>query len=268
MSTFISILKDHWEWRKQIVKLAKSDIIKTYSGAALGWSWAIIKPLITVTVYWFAFSIGLRMSSAINGYPYVLWLIAGIVPWFYISEMITQGTECIRKYRFLVTKMKFPVSTIPTFIAMSKMVVHLILLVIVMLIFICTGHRPDIYWLQIPIYMFLMFICAVCWALFSAMLAAISVDFLNLVKSIVTAIFWMSGIMWDVNSIHIGWLQTVLQFNPVTFLATGYRNCFIYKVWIWEQPLSFLYFLIVLILLGIGAVWAYKKLYKEIPDVL
>ena len=35
MKTFIKILKEHFEYRKQTFKLAKSDIIKTYRGAAL-----------------------------------------------------------------------------------------------------------------------------------------------------------------------------------------------------------------------------------------
>ena len=111
------IIKDHITYLQQIFKLAKADLVKTYRGAALGWSWAIIKPAVTIFVYWFAFSIGLRMGGDVDGYPYFLWLISGLLPWFYMSEMITSGTDTIRKYSYLVTKMKFPVSTIPTFVS-------------------------------------------------------------------------------------------------------------------------------------------------------
>ena len=76
MSQIITILKEHFEYRKQIFKLAKADLVKTYRGAALGWSWAIIKPTITIFVYWFAFSIGLRAGKPVNDYPFFLWLIA------------------------------------------------------------------------------------------------------------------------------------------------------------------------------------------------
>ena len=50
------------------------------------------------------------------------------------------------KYKFLVTKMKFPVSTIPSFISISKFSIHLCLMVLVVMIFIVTGHYPDVYW--------------------------------------------------------------------------------------------------------------------------
>lgn len=76
-------------------------------------------------MYWFAFSIGLRAGKPVNGYPFFLWLIAGLVPWFYMGDMITGGTNCIRRYSYLVTKMKFPVSTIPTFVSISNLIINI-----------------------------------------------------------------------------------------------------------------------------------------------
>ncbi len=61
-----NILKEHKTYRQQILKLAKADLVKTYRGAALGWSWAIIKPAVTIFVYWFAFAIGLRAGKDVN----------------------------------------------------------------------------------------------------------------------------------------------------------------------------------------------------------
>lgn len=61
-----NILKEHKTYRQQILKLAKADLVKTYRGAALGWSWAIIKPAVTIFVYWFAFEIGLRAGKDVN----------------------------------------------------------------------------------------------------------------------------------------------------------------------------------------------------------
>ena len=95
-----------------------------------------------------------------------------------------------------------------------------------------------------------------------------SKDFANLVKSFITAIFWLSGILWNVNTLKIGWLKKLLMLNPVTYLVEGYRNCFIYKVWFFEQPQRLMYFGIVLLILVLISLWAYKKLRKEIPDVL
>ena len=268
MSQIVTILKEHWEYRKQILKLAKADLVKTYRGAALGWSWAIIKPTITIFVYWFAFTIGLRAGKPVNGYPFFLWLIAGLIPWFYMSDMIVSGANCIRRYNYLVTKMKYPVSTIPTFVNLSKLAITLILIVIMIIIFALFGFKPDIYLLQLPIYILLAFLLFNLWGFFASFLGAISKDFINLVKSFLTALFWLSAVLWNSNKVSNGWVKKFLNLNPITFISNGFRNCFIDKVWIWEQPKRLLYFVIILVILLVLGLWAYKKLRKDIPDVL
>lgn len=268
MYTFIEVIKDHLQYKQQIFKLAKADLVKTYRGAALGWAWAIIKPAVTIFVYWFAFQIGLRSGKSVEGFPFFLWLIAGLIPWFYINDMLVQGTESIRKYSYLVTKMKFPISTIPTFVSISKLLVNLFLIVIMIFIFIFMGYTPDIYIVQLPIYILLNFFMFTVFSLFASLLACMSKDFANLVKSLVTAVFWLSGIVWNVNTIDISWLKILLKINPVTYLVEGFRNCFIHKVWIWESPKTLLCFLGILVFLTIISIALYKKIRKEIPDVL
>ncbi len=262
------ILKDHIIYFRQIFKLAKADLVKTYRGAALGWSWAIIKPCMTIFTYWFAFTFGLRAGKDIGEYPFVLWMIAGMVPWFYMNEMLTQGTESIRKYQYLVTKMKFPISTIPTFVSVSKMYVNILMQVILIIIFWIAGFEPDIYYLQIPLYMLFSFIFFTLYAQFAALIAAMSKDFANLVKSFITPIFWLSGILWDADRVAFPWLNRFLMLNPVTFIVSGYRNALVNKVWFFQQPKRLLYFTCWIIILIVLSLWSYKKLRKDIPDVL
>ncbi len=202
------------------------------------------------------------------GYPFFLWLIAGVIPWFYMNDMLTSGIDTIRKYSYLVTKMKFPVSTIPTFVSISKFWICLVLIFIMILIFIFMGYPPTIYIIQLPFYLLLMFIFFTIWSLFASLLSCMSKDFGNLVKSMVTAIFWLSGIIWNPDTIKIGWIKKILNLNPVTYLTNGFRNCFINNTWFWEQPKRLLYFVIITVILLIITIWTYKKLRKEIPDVL
>ncbi|MFR5869850.1 MAG: ABC transporter permease, partial [Acutalibacteraceae bacterium] len=238
-----------------------------YRASALGWSWAIIKPLVTIFVYWFAFAIGLRRGGDIEGYPFVLWLISGIVPWFYMSEMLTLGTECILRNRYLVTKMKYPVSTIPTFTSISKFSVHLILMMIPSHL---RYHRQRIDHLPCAtaVYMLCNFLFFTGWAMFAAPIAAISTDFSNLVKSFVTAVFWLSGVLFQVDTMHKGLAHKLLMLNPVTFLCNGYRNCFIYHTWFFDQPKRLLYFAVWLVVIYALGIWSYRRTRSEMADVL
>ena len=270
MRTLLKIIKQHITWRHQLIKLAKADLVKTYSGSALGWAWAFIKPAVTIFVLWFAFGIGLRMGSLVNGqYPFILWLVSGLIPWFYMDEMLLQGANSLRQYNYLVTKMRFPIATIPTFVGISKTYVHIFLMGLTVVFFVGYGFKPDIYLIQLPIYMLCMVLFFIAWAQFASILTCMSKDFYNLVGAATQALFWMSGILYDVRTMNVPeGLRTFLLFNPITFISSGYRNIFIYKIWIWDEPRVFLYFLIMLFIMASLALWAYRKLYKEIPDVL
>jgi len=269
MSTLKTIIKEHITYRKQIFKLAKANLEKTYRGSALGWAWAIIKPVVTVFVFWFAFSVGLRTGGDVNGYPYFLWLVSGFIPWFYMQEMINGGAACIRNHKFMVTKMKFPISVIPTFVSLSKLSVNIILTVMMIILFMIFGYMPDVYYLQILLYMLMMFLFFSVWGLFAGMLSAISKDFQNLVKSFSTAIFWMSGIVYNVESINNEVIRAVLSYNPITIVASGYRDAMIDKTWFFDNNWYCMRcYAIVMVVMIILALWAYKRLYRDIPDVM
>ena len=269
IDVFVLIFKEHFANLHQIGKLSIADLKKTYNGSALGWAWAVIKPVFTLFVYWFAIAIGLRSGNGVSEYPFILWLMAGMVSWFYMTEIITGGTVCIRRYSYLVTKMKYPITTIPTFTGLSHLYVHIILVLVVIAVFWIMGYAPTIYLLQLPVYTILMFLFFNAWSLFAGLISAISKDFANLVKSLNIGVFWLSGILWNIDNIADNKiLNTIMMLNPVTFICYGYRNCFVNHVWFFEQPKRLVYFLCWYAVLGLLSIWAYKKLRKEIPDVL
>lgn len=267
-ATLVDIVREHRDYRKQIFQLAAVDLMRTYRGSALGWLWAVIKPSVTIFVYWFAFSVGLRAGKDVGGFPFFLWLVAGIIPWFYMQEMLTQGSTNFKRYDYLVTKIRFPVSTISTFVSLSKLYVHIALLLIVVVLFVLFGYPIDVYFLQLPVYMALMFLFFTLWSMFASLLSAMSKDFANVVSSFVMAIFWVSGIMWDVNQITDPVLSKVLLFNPVTFLANGYRNVFIYKRWFFQDTFALMAFLIMLAGMFGLALFTFHRLRRDIADVL
>lgn len=268
MNTLKTIVSEHIRYRKTIVRLAKSDLIKTYKSTALGWWWAIIRPSITLGVYYFAFSVGLRIADPVGEYPYFLWLIAGFLPWFYIRDVFVAGVGSVKKYKFLVTKIKYPLSTIPTFVSMSHLFTQVVLTVIVMTIFLISGKSPDIYWLQIPFYMLLMWAFFCVWSLFAGILAAFSSDFFQLVKSVTIMLFWLSGIMYNVNGIHNEMIKNIMLINPITVIVNGYRNSLIYKEWFWQNGWELMTFAFVFILMLCLALLLYKRLGKEVVDIL
>jgi teichoic acid transport system permease protein len=163
--------------------------------------------------------------------------------------------------------MNFPVSTIPTFVSLSKLFVSLCMIAISILIYVLMGYPLDIYVVQLPFYILGMFILFTGWSLFSSPLAAISRDYANLIKSFTTGIFWLSAIIWDPANVSNRFFRGFLKINPITYIVQGFRDTFIYKQWFFEKDET-IYFAVVVLLMWIFGTMIYRKLRKDIPDVL
>lgn len=263
-----TIIKEHLNNLSMLFNLSIIDLTKTYKNSRFGFLWAIFKPCIKIFTYYFMLVIGLKVSKDILGYPYLLWLISGMIPWFYINDILYQGSESIRKYSYIITKMKFPISIIPTFTSLSRYFIHIILVFLMIIIFFFSGYNLDIYMLQLPIYMVFTFLFFTVLNQCLSLLCSVSKDFLNAIKSSVFVLFSLSGIIWDISFIDNPILKAILSLNPITFLVNGYRNCFIKKIWFWEEPYTLIFFIVLTIILTIFAGFCYNKLKKTIPDLL
>ena len=269
IDTLRTILKDNWEWRSQIFKLAKFDLEKRSRGAVLGRAWLIIKPVVYIFCFWFALAIGLRAGRTIPGEtPYILWLCSGFIPWFYMQEMIGTGSDILRRYTYLVTKLKFPLSAISTFYATSVMLVQFVLEAMLFILYFALGQSLDVHLLQIPLLLALMFIFWTMFSIMTSQLSAMSRDFAYLVRTFTTPVFWLSGVIFNISNIGIDWIETALLFNPVTFFGSSFRMALCYHQWFWESPPMLLGFGIVFMATLIVMAWIYKRLSKEVADVL
>ncbi len=268
IKAFKEIIRENIHNFSGTVALATVNQRRMYRSSDLGWFWALVKPLFYLCIFYFAISIGFRHAKDIDGIicPYFVWLMAGMIPWFYMRDMILGGAGCFRKYKYLVTRSTFPVSTIPSVIAVSFLYIHVIMIGIGFVICICFKTYPSIYWLQIPIYALFMVLLTVIWNMASGLLAVISGDFMDLLKAVNPAFFWLSGILF--NSRPLEHAQIFFKLNPITYIVEGYRNAMCYHIWFWEDMESFGYFILVLAVMAIVAVWLYKKLRRVLPDII
>lgn len=270
-----TILKEHRHFGKQIFLLAKNELIKTYKGAAIGPLWAIIKPAFTLFVYWFAFDIGLKGSGVEKVFIHDKWLefdkfifmLVGFVPWFFITDSITLGAKSIRLNSQFVTKVSFPVSTIMTYTQVARLYVHLLLSVI-MYVIVLFMQGPSIYNIQFFLYCPLMFIFFTMLTWSTAPMSAFSRDFENMIVSIMSGIFWLSGIIYNSYHTKVEWIDKIMLFNPINFFANGYRNAFLYDRWFFEYKTELAIFLAEFVLVFILGIYNYNRLRKKLPDVL
>ena len=121
----VSLPVELWQNRELIWKLAKNDFKSRYAGSYLGIFWAFVPQIVTVLVYCFVFSVGMRSdATGSTDYPFVLFLVAGICPWFFFSEALGSGAGALLEYNFLVKKVVFKISILPIIKVIAATFVH------------------------------------------------------------------------------------------------------------------------------------------------
>jgi ABC-type polysaccharide/polyol phosphate export permease len=248
--------------------MAQVTLTKRYSGSALGVAWALIKPIMYIFAYWFAMTIGLRASSQVAGVPYILWLIPGLMPWFYISDALTIGGSAVRSNTHFVTKMAYPVATLPVSEVLSLYFVHLVMMCLVCAVFVVSGFGLNIYFLQIPYYLACCLAFTIVMAMLLSALTAMSQDVRQAIKSILTLLFWLTPILWSADRIPSPFLKALVLSNPIAYITSGYRNTFVTQRWFFQDWQYTIYFWAVMVVLAILASFVFTKLEPEFADVL
>lgn len=252
--------------RTLICKLAKNDFKTKYAGSYLGIIWAFIQPLVTILIYWFVFQVGFK-SAPVNDFPFVLWLIAGIIPWFVFSEAISNAAYSMLEYNYLVKKVVFKISVLPIVKVISVFFIHVFFVIFSICVFMGYGYMPNLYTLQIIYYAICMFVLVLGISYATSAIIIFFKDLGQIINIFLQVAMWMTPILWSYDIISPKY-QWIFKLNPMYYIVEGYRDSFITHVWFWEKLNQTLYFWAVAIIVFILGGAIFKKLKVHFADVL
>lgn len=254
--------------RKLIANLSFNDFKTKYAGSFLGIVWAFIQPLITIFVYWFAFQVGLR-SQDVGNFPFALWFMAGLIPWFFFSDGLNGGTNALIDYSYLVKKVVFNIDILPLVKVISAVFVHIFFIVFLLIMYALYGYYPDLYSLQILYYSLCLFLLVLGLSYITAPLVVFFRDLGQIVNIILQVGVWMTPILWNIDTMQVSdTIKKLLKLNPVYYIVQGYRDALINKAGFWEHPWLTLYFWLFTLLAFFIGTRLFKKLRLHFADVL
>lgn len=272
MNYVISLLKDVVAKRRLIADLAKADFRKRFVGSYFGVVWMFVQPMVTVAIYYFVFGIGFRNANPIEGVPYVLWLVPGIVPWFYFSEALNAGTNCLQEYSYLVKKVVFRVEILPIIKILSCLIVHLIFVVIMVGLCLCFGWAPRATWIQALYYTAAATVYALGLVYFTSAIQVFFKDMSQIVSICLQFGMWLIPIMWQEEQFAdravYPLLSVILKVNPMYYIVVGYRDSMLLGNWFWQRPTLTLYFWGVTVCMFLVGLKVFKRLRPHFSDVL
>lgn len=268
MKKILALPAELYQNRKLVLSLAKNDFKTKYAGSYLGIVWAFIQPIVTILVYWFVFSVGLK-AGTVSDYPFVLYLVSGIIPWFFFQDALNGGTNALIEYNYLVKKVVFKIRILPIVKIISALFVHVFFVAFALLLCACYGYTPSLYTLQIIYYSVCTFLFVLGLVYATSAIVIFFRDLAQIIGIFLQVGVWLTPIMWDIDMLSSHpWLIKLFKLNPMYYVVTGYRDSMLGHVGIWNHVSWTIYFWVVTILLfGLGSV-IFKRLKPHFADVL
>ena len=258
--------------KKLIRYLTKNDFKTRFAGSYFGIIWGFVQPLVTILLYWFVFQLALKQGPvAKTEVPFVLWLMAGLIPWFFFSEAVINGTNCFMEYNYLVKKVMFEIKILPLVKVLSSLYVHIFFVGILIFAYLISGNFPGLTVIQVVYYSFAMVCLCLAIVYFTASVAVFFKDTTQLVGICMQVGVWMTPIMWNFQDMAQrvpAALRVILQMNPMFYIVQGYRDAMVDHVWFWERPALTIYYWCFVLVLFFVSRKVYGKLKPQFSDVL
>lgn len=257
------------KYQDEILFLSYQKVKTQYLDTAFGIGWALVKPMVFVFSFWFFFKIGLRTGDPRDGFPFLLMIFASYMPWFVMSEMITSATTVITSNAVLVKTIKFPVMTLPLVNTLSKIYVHIAVMLLVFVFYFLYGglsYLPDIYYINFIYYWITMLAFFTALAFILGSLTVLIRDVNQLVRAIMQPIFWITPVLYTPFTDRLDLIMKLC--DPLYYFIVGYKNTLLYEKFFWETIWYDIYIWIIIVLMYIVGIGLYKKMRPLMADLI
>ena len=213
-------LRELWNQRELVYFLAWRDIKVRYKQTILGASWAILQPVFAMVV--FSLFFGRLGGLPSDGLPYPIWSFAGLVPWTFFSQGLTQAANSLVMSQNLLRKVYFPRLAIPLATVLSAAVDFVLAFVVLaaMILFYRIEPSPRVLWV-IPLAV-LAFATALGTGLWFAALSVRYRDVRFVVPFLVQFWLFATPIAYPSSLLPERW-RAIYAVNPMTGVVEGFR---------------------------------------------
>ncbi len=215
-------LKDLWQHRELLFNMTRKELKVKYKRSVLGFVWSFVTPLIMLAVFSLVFSI-------LSRNPYMSWfvvyLMAGLFPWLFFVNSLTQSVGSVVNNPGLVKKVYFPREVL-TLGAIGANIFHFVLQMLILMVFLLAIRwHFSIYILFLPLVMLLEITFTTGLALFISAANVYLRDVQHFVEVATMAWFWLCPIVYTIGTVMGtlgGWFKLYL-FNPMTNIVELYQ---------------------------------------------
>lgn len=229
---------DLWRYRELFYILAWRDFKVRYKQTVIGVAWSVLRPLLTMIVIVVVFSKLAKLPTEGNA-PYAIMALAGLLPWQFFSNALTESSNSLISNTNLFTKVYFPRLLIPASSIVLGFVDFLITFAMLLVIMIPYHFVPSMNMIFLPFFFILTFLASFGFGLLMSTLNLKYRDFRFIVPFVVQFGMYISPVAFS-SSIVPQKYQLLYSLNPMVGVIDGFRWCIIGS----EVPLNLISLLI------------------------
>ncbi|MEE3716398.1 ABC transporter permease [Tumidithrix elongata RA019] len=257
--------QDLWRYRELFYFLAWRDILVRYKQTAIGVAWALIRPFLTMVVFTVVFGQLAKLPSP-TGVPYPILVFAGMLPWQFFSNALSECSNSLVTNSNLISKVYFPRLIVPTSAVIVSFVDFMISGMILLGLMAWYNFVPDWRILTLPLFVLIAFLASMGVGLWLAALTVEYRDFRFVVPFIVQLGLYISPVGFSSSIIPEQW-RFVYSLNPMVGVIDGFR-------WAILKGNSELYLpgfalsLALIFLLLWSGIWYFRRMERTFADVI
>ena len=238
------------------------DIKVLYAQTILGFSWAILNPLIQIVIFSIIF--GKVAGIATDGIPYVLFSTVAIIPWTYMAESMNTSSQSLVTGQNLLGKVYFPRVIFPLTSVLAKLVDFSISLMLVVAVMVYYQIAPTWNLVYLPLLVLLMMVIPTGVGLWLSALAIRYRDVKFAMPFVVRMLIYSAPILYPISAIPEQ-VRFAYSLNPIVGVIEGYRACLLGMPMPWEYivPGS----VVAVLVLAFGAIY-FRKMERVFVDVI
>jgi lipopolysaccharide transport system permease protein len=213
-----------------ILELTKRDFSERFAGSVLGSVWALIWPLVNLSIYIIIFGqlMGARLPGNSSHYSYGVYLTAGLVPWTAFAATISRSTCVFIDKRHLISKIRLSLPSLLLYVSLSESITFLVSYAFFFAFLILSGYGLNTNMVLLPFIYYLQQIFAFGFGLLFATLTVFIRDLREIVGIILQLWFWFTPIVY-VREILPEFVRKILVFNPAYIFIESYQRIFIFN---------------------------------------
>ena len=212
--------RELWRFRELLYFLVWRDVKIRYKQTALGAAWAVLQPVLTMTV--FALFLGRLARVPSDGIPYPLFAFVALVPWTYFATAVGSGAVSIVTSQSLISKVYFPRLLVPLAATLTPLVDFTIAMVTLVALLAWYHVMPGSAIVWLPLFVALAVATALAATLWLAALTVRYRDVRHVVPFFVQ--FWMlaTPVAYPASLVPARW-RILYGLNPMTGVIEGFR---------------------------------------------